>query len=140
LHKALAIIGAVLAVMMFSTFGCVQIFYGNGGLELWAYAALGTIFFMGIFGVLLATIGLVIRRTVGTTSMVFGTVLLPIGLFASFYQVIHKVGQPPEAVIPQIVYPFESVGIILLVAGVVFIALGLLHPPLKDSHVGIRIR
>jgi vacuolar-type H+-ATPase subunit I/STV1 len=95
---------------------------------------------MGIFGVLLATVGLVIKRTVGTASVIFGTVLLAIGLFASFYHVIHTVGQPPEAVILQIVYPFESVGIILLAAGVIFIALGLLHPPLKDNHIGIRIR
>jgi hypothetical protein len=138
LHKALTITGAVLAIMMFSTFECIQIFYGNEGLGL-AYAALGTILFMGIFGVLLATIGLVIKRTVSTTSMIFGTVILAIGLFASFYHVIHTVGQPPEAVILQIVYPFESVGIILLAAGVIFIALGLLHPPFKDNHIGIRI-
>jgi MFS superfamily sulfate permease-like transporter len=133
------ITGAVLAVMMFSTFECVQIFYGNAGLEL-VYAVLGTIFFMGIFGVLLAAVGLVIKRTVSTASMIFGTVLLAIGLFASFYHVIHTVGQPPEAVILQIVYPFENVGIILLAAGVIFIALGLLHPPPKDNHIGIRIR
>jgi hypothetical protein len=138
LHKALAITGAILAVMMYSTFECVQIFYGNGGLEL-AYAALGTIFFMGIFGVLLSTIGLVLNRTVSATSIIFGTVLLAMGLFASFYRVIHTFGQPPEAVILQIVYPFESVGIILLAAGVIFIALGLLHPTLKDNHISIRI-
>jgi vacuolar-type H+-ATPase subunit I/STV1 len=72
--------------------------------------------------------------------MIFGIFLLAIGLFASFYRVILTVGQPPEAVIPQIVYPFESVGIILLVAGAIFIVLGLLHPRLKDNHIGIRVR
>jgi vacuolar-type H+-ATPase subunit I/STV1 len=72
--------------------------------------------------------------------MIFGIFLLATGLFASFYRVIHTVGQPPEAVIQQIVYPFESVGIVLLVAGAILIVLGLLHPLLKDNHVGIRVR
>ena len=128
MHKTLAIIGAILAVMMFSIFGYEQILYGNSGLELWAIAALGMVFVIGILGVVLSVIGLVINRTVKATSVIFGIILLAIGLFASFYRVIHDVGQPPEAVIPQMVYPYQSVGITLLAAGIIFIALGFLYP------------
>ena len=58
--------------------------------------------------------------------LLVGVALFAIGLFASFYKVTHDVGQPPAAVIPQIVYPYQSVGIILLVAGIVLIASGFL--------------
>jgi glucan phosphoethanolaminetransferase (alkaline phosphatase superfamily) len=86
------------------------------------------IFVIGIFGVVLSAIGLVINRRAKTTCIVFGVILLAIGLFASFYRIIHDVGQPPEAVIPKMVYPYQSVGIILLAAGIIFIALGFLYP------------
>jgi hypothetical protein len=131
LHKALAIIGAILAVMMFSVFGYEQILYGNSGLELWAIAALGMVFFIGIFGVVLSVIGLVINRSVRIRWIIFGIIVSAAGLFASFYRIIHRVGQPPAVVIPQIVYPYQSVGIILLAAGVILIALNFLYSPRK---------
>jgi vacuolar-type H+-ATPase subunit I/STV1 len=58
--------------------------------------------------------------------VIVGVVLLVIGLFASFYKVTHTVGQAPAAVIPQISYPYQIVGVILLVAGIIFSALGLI--------------
>jgi uncharacterized membrane protein len=73
--------------------------------------------------------------------VIVGVVLLVIGLFASFYKVTHTVGQAPAAVIPQISYPYQSVGIILLVVGIIFIASGfLLHLRLehgKKKHLNL---
>ena len=60
--------------------------------------------------------------------IVFGIVFLVIGLVASFYQVTQRVGQPPMLVEDQIFTPYQNVGIILLIAGIVFLALGLIPP------------
>lgn len=60
--------------------------------------------------------------------IVFGIVFLVIGFVASFYQVPELVGSPPFLVEWQTVYPYLGTGIILLVAGIVFIALGFLLP------------
>jgi phosphate/sulfate permease len=60
--------------------------------------------------------------------VIVGLVLLVIGLFASFYKVTHTVGQAPARITYQIGYPYQIVGIILLLAGIVFIALGFLYP------------
>jgi hypothetical protein len=54
--------------------------------------------------------------------------LLTIGLAASFYYVTQLAGSPPFIMWWQIVYPYRNVGIILLLAGIVFTALGLLLP------------
>jgi len=59
--------------------------------------------------------------------VIFGIILLAIGLFASFYQVTQLVGQPPFLVEYQVVTPYQSVGIVLDVAGIIFLALGLLY-------------
>ena len=59
--------------------------------------------------------------------VIFGIILLAIGLVASFYQVTRHIGKPPEAVTLQIVYPYQVEGIILLVAGIVLIALGFFY-------------
>jgi len=59
--------------------------------------------------------------------VIFGTILLAIGLFASFYQVTQLVGQPPFVVAYQVVTPYQSVGIVLDVAGIIFLALGLVY-------------
>jgi drug/metabolite transporter (DMT)-like permease len=58
--------------------------------------------------------------------VIVGVVLLVIGLFASFYKVTRTVGQAPARIAYQIVYPYQIVGIILLLAGIVFMALGFL--------------
>jgi hypothetical protein len=50
---------------------------------------------------------------------------LTIGLFASVYHVTHHVGQPPAAVVYQIVTPYQNVGIVLDVVGIILLALGL---------------
>ncbi len=63
--------------------------------------------------------------------VILGIILLAIGLFASFYQVTLYVGQPPARVLTQIVTPYQNVGIVLDVAGIIFLALGLLYPPRK---------
>jgi drug/metabolite transporter (DMT)-like permease len=55
--------------------------------------------------------------------VIVGVVLLVIGLRASFYKVTRTVGQAPAAIVYQIVYPYQIVGIILLLAGIVFMAL-----------------
>jgi hypothetical protein len=56
------------------------------------------------------------------------TMLLTIGLAASFYQVTRLAGSPPFIMWWQIVYPYRNVGIILLLAGIVFTGLGFLLP------------
>ena len=72
--------------------------------------------------------------------IIFGIVLLGIGLFASFY----SEQKYPGAVTPfdlERTYPYQSVGILLDVAGIIFVALGLLlplprktiAPPLADN-------
>ena len=55
--------------------------------------------------------------------VILGIILKAIDLAALFYHVIHRVGQPPETVISQ-VYPYQGGGILLVVAGIIFISLG----------------
>jgi drug/metabolite transporter (DMT)-like permease len=59
--------------------------------------------------------------------IVFGAILLVIGLIASFY---HATWQTDYGPIDK-GYPYQNVGILLDVAGIVFIALGLLYSPRK---------
>ena len=59
--------------------------------------------------------------------VIFGIILLIIGLVASFYLEQHYVSHVGY----QTVTPYQSVGIILAVAGIVFIALGFLYPSRK---------
>ena len=59
--------------------------------------------------------------------VIFGIVLLAIGLVASFYQETHLVYQVGY----QTVTPYQSTGILLDVAGIVFVALGFLCPSKK---------
>jgi uncharacterized membrane protein len=60
--------------------------------------------------------------------VVLGIVCLAIGLVVSFYHVTELVGSPPFLVEWQTVYPFLVVGITVLVAGILFTALGFLLP------------
>lgn len=61
--------------------------------------------------------------------VIFGIILLAIGLFGSFYQVTQRVGEPPLLVDYQVVTPYQNVGIISLVAGIILIAVGFLYSP-----------
>lgn len=60
--------------------------------------------------------------------IVFGIVLLIIGLVASFYQEQVTSSSYPYK---ETVTPYQSVGILLDVAGIVFVALGFLYSPRK---------
>lgn len=51
--------------------------------------------------------------------IVFGIVLLVIGSVAAFYQQTPRYG--------EVITPYQGVGIILVVAGIVFVGLGLLY-------------
>jgi uncharacterized membrane protein len=73
--------------------------------------------------------------------MILGIVLLLIGSVASYYQWTQYETHVLD--IPQIVYPYNNVGIILLVAGIIFIALRFIFPlqrtpQQKISSLGIR--
>ena len=62
--------------------------------------------------------------------ILFGIILLAIGLFASFYQETHyflHIGY-------ETVTPYQSIGIVLDIAGIVFIALGFLIPSPRASQ------
>jgi len=61
--------------------------------------------------------------------VIFGIILLTIGSVASYYQWTQYETHVLD--IPHIVYPYNNVGIILLVAGIIFMALGFLYSPLK---------
>ena len=56
--------------------------------------------------------------------LLFGIILLVIGLVASFYQEQHYVSHVGY----QTVTPYQSVGIMLDLVGIVFIALGFVYP------------
>lgn len=61
--------------------------------------------------------------------LIFGIILLLIGLGASFYQerhYVHDVGY-------QTVTPYQNVGIVLLLAGIIFVALGFFYSPRKQE-------
>lgn len=53
--------------------------------------------------------------------VVFGIILLIIGLVASFYSHTDLPGV-------RAIYPYQGIGIVLAVAGIVFVALGFLYP------------
>jgi drug/metabolite transporter (DMT)-like permease len=59
--------------------------------------------------------------------IIFGIILLMIGLVASFY----GYHENPYSASSPMVYPYQSIGILLDVAGIVFIALGFLYSPRK---------
>jgi uncharacterized membrane protein len=59
--------------------------------------------------------------------VIFGIILLAIGLVASFY----AQRKYPNSLDEEMTYPYQSIGILLDVAGIVFVALGLLYPSRK---------
>jgi drug/metabolite transporter (DMT)-like permease len=54
--------------------------------------------------------------------LVFGIVLLAIGLALSLYQVRFY---------ENLTYPYQTIGIVLIIAGILFVALGFLYSPRK---------
>jgi uncharacterized membrane protein YidH (DUF202 family) len=54
--------------------------------------------------------------------LVFGIVLLAIGLALSLYQVNRYY---------ELTYPYQTIGMFLVIAGIVFVALGFLYSPRK---------
>jgi uncharacterized membrane protein len=65
--------------------------------------------------------------------ILIGIILLAIGLVTSYYPVMQLVGHAPALVEWQTVYPYRNVGIVLLVAGIIFVALGFLYPTQKTQ-------
>ena len=59
------------------------------------------------------------------SSLMFGSVLLQIGLVASFYESRHYYNYYGGNYI-SLVYPYQTVGIVLIMVGIVFVGLGLL--------------
>jgi hypothetical protein len=83
------------------------------------------------------------RNALSTFVGIIIATLLAIGLWASFYQVTQLAGSSPFIVWWQIVYPYRNVGIMLLVAGIISVALGFLLPlqrtqQQKISSLGVR--
>ena len=67
-----------------------------------------------------------------TGLVLFGIILLAIGLFACFYSVTEEAG----TYYATTTYPYQSpVGIILTVAGIVLTALGLLYSPKRTDQI-----
>ena len=65
--------------------------------------------------------------------IIFGIILLIIGLVASFYSRTEYPSGGPNT------YPYQSIGILLVIAGIMFVALGLLYstrktPPPPSSN------
>ena len=56
----------------------------------------------------------------------FGIVLLAIGLLAYFYY--YPTGYAPNQTLH---YPYQTAGIVLVIAGIVFVALGFFYSPKK---------
>jgi uncharacterized membrane protein HdeD (DUF308 family) len=60
--------------------------------------------------------------------IVFGIILLIIGLIASFYPITKTSGDAAYNIPATYTYPYQTLGIILTISGIIFVALGLLYP------------
>jgi uncharacterized membrane protein HdeD (DUF308 family) len=69
------------------------------------------------------------RRNKGL--VIFGIILFAVGLFASFYQVTRHVLVGNFVDGTETITPLKNVGIVLIVAGIIFLALGFLYRPRK---------
>jgi hypothetical protein len=58
----------------------------------------------------------------------FGIILLIIGLIASVYPVTKTSGDSAYNIPATYIYPYQTLGIILSIAGIIFVALGFLYP------------
>jgi hypothetical protein len=65
-------------------------------------------------------------------SLIFGAILLLIGLVAYFYQAEHWYSSDYWV---SLGYPYQTIGIILIVAGIVFVGLGLFYSPRKTNNL-----
>ena len=65
--------------------------------------------------------------------LIFGIILLLIGLVASFYVDVKTLSDPFYGYEWEIsrTYPYQNVGIVLVLAGIVFIGIGFFYPPRK---------
>jgi len=70
--------------------------------------------------------------------VILGIVVLTIGLSASFYKVMERVGQPPGRVTVEISYPYQNIGIVLVIIAIMFFGLVLLFPFKKNKTSGAR--
>jgi O-antigen/teichoic acid export membrane protein len=61
-------------------------------------------------------------------SLIFGVVLLVIGLVASFYE-SSTYSNYYNRYEPNGMYPYQTVGIVLILVGIVFVGLGLFYSP-----------
>ena len=59
--------------------------------------------------------------------VIFGIILLAIGLFTSFYQVTRNVVVGDVLDGKETITPLRNVGIVLIIAGIIFLALGFLY-------------
>lgn len=69
------------------------------------------------------------KATRNLGSLIFGAILLLIGLVASFYN--YRGGYYPY----EYYYPYQTVGIILILVGIVFVGLGLFYSPGKTNDL-----
>jgi vacuolar-type H+-ATPase subunit I/STV1 len=65
-------------------------------------------------------------------SLMFGAVLLLIGLVASFYESRYYYS---DGSYTSHGYPYQTVGIILILVGIVFVGLGLFYSPRKTNDL-----
>ena len=63
-------------------------------------------------------------------SLIFGVVLLVIGLVASFYE-SSTYSNYYNRYEPNGMYPYQTVGIVLILVGIIFVGLGLFYSPRK---------
>jgi len=65
--------------------------------------------------------------------LLFGIILLLIGLVASFYAEVktaYLFGEPVEI---SRTYPYQGIGMVLVLAGIIFVAIGFFYSPKKAN-------
>lgn len=73
-------------------------------------------------------------RSEAKGAIIFGIVLLVVGLVAYSYQMMYH-SSYLGADIPSGHYPYQTAGIILIVVGAVFVGLGLFYPSPKTINL-----
>jgi hypothetical protein len=69
-------------------------------------------------------------------SLIFGAVLMSIGLVAYFYETgSYSYSSYTPNLWLSSGYPYQTLGIILIVAGIVFVGLGLFYSPRKTNNL-----
>ena len=67
-------------------------------------------------------------------ALIFGIVLLIVGLVAASYSIVLVPGYD-STVATVYSYPYQTVGIVLIIAGVIFAGLGLFYSPQKTNNL-----